>query len=58
MYQGQSLIYGVPLPPKINVTNQQPMLLLNNQYWTTTFKSTFQHSTAHFATILISETNN
>jgi hypothetical protein len=49
--------YGVPSPPKINVTNQPPMLLLNNQYWATTFKSTLQLSTAHFPTIVISELN-
>jgi hypothetical protein len=51
------LPYGVPSPPKINVTNQQPTLLLDNQYWATTFKSTLQLSTAHFPTIVISELN-
>ena len=33
------------------------MLLLNNQYCATTFKSTLQLSTAHFPTIVISEHN-
>jgi hypothetical protein len=40
-------------PSKINVTNQQPMLLLNNQYWATTFKSTLQLSTLKHATMNI-----
>jgi hypothetical protein len=35
---------------RYNVTNQQPMLLLNNQYWA--------KSTTHIATFVISEINN
>jgi hypothetical protein len=43
---------------RYNVTNQQPMLLLNNQYWAKTFKSALHLSTTHFATFVISEINN